>query len=149
MQLTGLSNKIIPLTLAAGLAVNPFFYADVDAHSGIVSSTNNNKVFEYISSVDEGEVVAISNKLRFQFLLNSWQQQTKFSSSPDLIVQNENFQSIVAMGKAAIPFIVEEISANPSTLVWALNFIFEKKISNNPRTTIPQACKLWVNQLTK
>lgn len=149
MQLTGLSNKIIPLTLAAGLAVNPFFYADVDAHSGIVSSTNNNKVFEYISSVDEGEVVAISNKLRFQFLLNSWQQQTKFSSSPDLIVQNDNFQSIVAMGKAAIPFIVEEISANPSTLVWALNFIFEKKISDNPRTTIPQACKLWVNQLTK
>lgn len=149
MQLTGLSNKIIPLTLAAGLAVNPFFYADVDAHSGIVSSTNNNKVFEYISSVDEGEVVAISNKLRFQFLLNSWQQQTKFSSSPDLIVQNENFQSIVAMGKAAIPFIVEEISANPSTLVWALNFIFEKKISDNPRTTIPQACKLWVKQLTK
>ena len=149
MQLTGLSNKIIPLTLAAGLAVNPFFYADVDAHSGIVSSTNNNKVFEYISSVDEGEVVAISNKLRFQFLLNSWQQQTKFSSSPDLIVQNEHFQSIVAMGKAAIPFIVDEISANPSTLVWALNIIFKKKISDNPRTTIPQACKLWVNQLTK
>lgn len=149
MQLTGLSNKIIPLTLAAGLAVNPFFYADIDAHSGIVSSTNNNKIFEYISSVDEGEVVAISNKVRFQFLLNSWQQQTRFSSSPDLIVQNENFQSIVAMGKAAIPFIVEEISANPSTLVWALNFIFEKKISDNPRTTIPQACKLWVNQLTK
>ncbi len=149
MQLTGLSNKIIPLTLAAGLAINPFFYADIDAHSGIVSSTNNNKVFEYISSVDEGEVVAISNKLRFQFLLNSWQQQTKFSSSPDSIIQNENFQSIIAMGKVAVPFIVEEISVNPSTLVWALNFIFEKKISNNPRTTIPQACKLWVNQLTK
>lgn len=149
MQLTGLSNKIIPLTLAAGLAVNPFFYADVDAHSGIISSTNNNKVFEYISSVDEGEVVAISNKLRFQFLLNSWQQQTKFSSSPDSIIQNENFQSIIAMGKIAVPFIVEEISANPSILVWALNFIFEKKISDNPRTTIPQACKLWVNQLTK
>ena len=149
MQLAGLSNKIIPLTLAAGLAVNPFFYADVDAHSGILSSTNNNKVFEYISSVDEGEVVAISNKLRFQFLLNSWQQQTKFSSSPDSIIQNENFQSIIAMGKIAVPFIVEEISANPSTLVWALNFIFEKKISDNPRTTIPQACKLWVNQLTK
>lgn len=149
MQLTGLSNKIIPLTLAAGLAVNPFFYADVDAHSGILSSTNNNKVFEYISSVDEGEVVAISNKLRFQFLLNSWQQQTKFSSSPDSIIQNENFQSIIAMGKIAVPFIVEEISANPSTLVWALNFIFEKKISDNPRTTIPQACKLWVNQLIK
>lgn len=149
MQLTGLSNKIIPLTLAAGLAVNPFFYADVDAHSGILSSTNNNKVFEYISSVDEGEVVAISNKLRFQFLLNSWQQQTKFSSSPDSIIQNENFQSIIAMGKIAVPFIVEEISANPSILVWALNFIFEKKISDNPRTTIPQACKLWVNQLTK
>lgn len=149
MQLTGLSNKIIPLTLAAGLSVSPVFYADIDAHSGIVSSTNNNKVFEYISSVDEGEVVAISNKLRFQFLLNSWQQQTKFSSSPDSIIQNENFQSIVAMGKVAVPFIVEEISANPSTLVWALNFIFEKKISNNPKTTIPQACKLWVNQLTK
>lgn len=95
------------------------------------------------------QLTGLSNKLRFQILLNSWQQQTKFSSSPDSIIQNENFQSIVAMGKVAVPFIIEEISANPSTLVWALNFIFEKKISNNPKTTIPQACKLWVNQLTK
>lgn len=149
MQLTGLSNKIIPLTLAAGLAVNPFFYADIDAHSGILSSTNNNKVFEYISSVDEVEVAAISNKLRFQYLLNNWRQQTKFSSSPDAIIQNENFQAIVSMGKSAIPFIIDEITAKPSTLVWALNFIFEKKISDNPNTTIPQACKLWVNQLKK
>ncbi len=149
MQLTGLSNKIIPLTLAAGLAVSPFAYADIDAHSGILSSTNNNKIFEYISSVDEAEVATISNKLRFQYLLNSWQKQTKFSSSPDSIIQNENFQLIVAMGRAAVPYIIEEISAKPSTLVWALNFIFEKKISDNPKTTIPQACKLWVNQLTK
>ena len=149
MQLTGLSNKIIPLTLAAGLTVSPFLYDDIESHSGILSSTSNNKVFEYISSVDEAEVTTLSNKLRFQFLLNNWKQQTRFSSSPDSIIQNENFQSIVAMGKVAIPFIIEEISAKPSTLVWALNFIFKKKITDNPKTTIPEACKLWVNQLTK
>ena len=44
-------------------------------------------------------------------------------------------------------FIIDAIDENPSHLVWALNFIFNAKISNDPNTTITQACKLWVKKL--
>ena len=51
------------------------------------------------------------------------------------------------MGYDAVPFIIDAIDKNPSPLVWALNFIYNAKISNNPNTTITQACKLWVKKL--
>ena len=51
------------------------------------------------------------------------------------------------MGKRAVPFILEEISIKPSNLVWALNIIFKKKITNRANTTIEEACKLWVKAM--
>lgn len=149
MQLTRFSNKFVPITIAAGMAAGAFSYSDLDAYSGIISVANNNKVYEYMISVDESESATLSTKLRFKTLLNNWVKQTMILSSPDAIIRNENFQDILKMGKSAVPFIVEEISAKPSTLVWALNFIFGKKISNNPNTTIKEACALWVKTLTK
>lgn len=149
MQLTGLSRKFVTITIAAGVTAGAFSYSDLDAHSGIISTANSNKVYEYMMSVDERESAAISTKLRFKALLNSWTKQTMILSSPEAIVKNENFQGIIKMGKSAVPFIIEELSAKPSTLVWALNFIFGRKISDNPNTTIKEACALWVKMLTK
>lgn len=70
-------------------------------------------------------------------------------SSASDIVNHEAFKAIVAMGEAAVPYIVEEINTTPSTLVWALNFIYQKKISNNPDTTVQEACRLWVKELSR
>lgn len=70
-----------------------------------------------------------------------------FLSSAKAIIELDDFQSIVAMGSDAVPFIVDAIDKEPSPLVWALNFIFKAKISNNPNTTITEACKLWVKRL--
>lgn len=149
MRLTKLSSSLVPLTLAAGMTMPSFSYSDADAHSGIRSTTNNHRIFEYISSVDENEASLISEKLRFQYLYESWRAQTKFMSSPESIITNSNFQSIVKMGRSAVPLILDEISAEPSTLVWALNIIYKHKISDNPKTTIPEACRLWLNLFKK
>lgn len=72
-----------------------------------------------------------------------------FLSSAQAIITNPNFQAIVNMGKIAVPYIVDEINNNPSTLVWALNIIFDRKITDRPGTTVEEACKLWVKKLTK
>jgi len=50
------------------------------------------------------------------------------------------------MGQSAVPFIVEEIDQRPSTLVWALNIIFNRKISDK-NINISEACRLWVKTL--
>lgn len=56
----------------------------------------------------------------------------------------ENFQNIVKQGKIIVPYIIEEIKQHPSPLVWALNFIYNKTISNEGNITIEEACRLWV-----
>lgn len=37
----------------------------------------------------------------------------------------------------------------PSTLVWALNLIYNRKITDLPNITISEACNLWVKELKK
>ena len=151
MQLVQLSNKLRPITLAVGLlsAASTFAYSDIDSHSGILTITSNNRTSEYIKSVDKNDSAFFFNKYRFQSHLINWQKKTLFLSSTKAIIENVDFQSIVAMGESAIPFIIEEIENKPSTLVWALNLICDRKITDNPNTTISDACKLWVKELKK
>jgi len=151
MQLVQLSNKLRPLTLAVGLlsAASTFAYSDIDNHSGILTITSNNRTSEYIKSVDKSDGTLFFNKFRFQSHLINWQKKTIFLSSTKSIIENEDFQAIVAMGTSVIPFIIEEIENKPSTLVWALNLICNRKITDNPNTTISDACKLWVKELKK
>lgn len=51
------------------------------------------------------------------------------------------------MGEKVVPFIIEELKKGPSLLVWALNSIYNERISDDPNTTIEKACKLWVKRL--
>ena len=53
------------------------------------------------------------------------------------------------MGEQAVPFIGQSIEAQPSLLVWALNMIFNGKISDKKDLTIGEACKLWVKELRR
>ncbi len=151
MQLVKLSNKLRPLTLAVGLlsVTTTFAYSDIDDYSGILTITSNNKTSEYIKSVDKGDGALLLKKFRFENHLINWEKRIRFLSSTKAIIENEDFQSIVAMGYSAVPFIIEEIENKPSTLVWALNLIYNRKVTNNPDATISDACKLWVKELMK
>lgn len=151
MQLVQLSNKLKPLTLAVSLisAASTFAYSDIDNYSGIFTITSNNRTSEYLKLVDKSDGTFFINKFRFESHLINWEKKTLFQSSTKTIIENEDFQAIVAMAHTAVPFIIEEIDSNPSTLVWALNLIYNRKITNNPNATISDACKLWVKELKK
>jgi hypothetical protein len=99
--------------------------------------------------VDKSDGAMLLKKFRFENHLINWEKKTFFLSSTKAIIENEDFQSIVAMGHSAVPYIIEEIENKPSTLVWALNLIYNRKITNNPDATISDACKLWVKELKK
>ncbi|MFA5618580.1 MAG: hypothetical protein WDK95_17350 [Syntrophorhabdaceae bacterium] len=89
------------------------------------------------------------NKSLFETHLMNWEKKTKFLSSVKSIIENEDFQAIVSMGYSAVPYIIEEIENKPSTLVWALNLIYDRKITNDPNTTISEACNLWIQEIKK
>ena len=134
MQLVQLSNKLKPLTLAVGVlsATSTFAYSDIDNYSGVLTMISNNRTSEYIKSVDKDDGMLYFNKLRFQNHLVNWQKKTLFLSSTKAIIENRDFQAIIAMGPSVVPFIIEEIENKPSTLVWALNLILNRKITDNP-----------------
>ncbi len=151
MQLVQLSNKLKPLTIAAGLlsVSSTFAYSDIDAFSGILTITTNDRTSEYIKSVDNRDRGVILHKFRFQNHLINWRKKTLLLSSTKAIIENDDFNAIISMGHSVVPYIVDEIENNPSTLVWALNIIYNRKITNNPNATISEACKLWVKELKK
>lgn len=151
MQLVNFSSRLKPITLAVGLlsSANSFSYASVDSYSGILSNSENVRIKDYINSVDKNDSFLFSNKLKFQNHLKNWEAKTMFLSSVNAIIEDDDFQAIVSMGQSAVKFIIEEIDNQPSTLVWALNLIFNKKITSNPNTTISEACKLWVDHLKR
>jgi len=150
MQLVELSNKLKPLTIAVGIFSTPaaFAYSDIDSYSGI-TSISNNRTLHYIQDVDNNDNRFWTHRFIFDLYLMNWKEKTMFLSSTKSIIEDEGFQAIVAMGESAVPYIISEIENNPSTLVWALNLIFNKKITDNPDTTITEACKLWVKELRR
>ncbi len=147
MQLNIIGKTIKPLTIAAGLTVtNPVMYTDLDQYSAITSIITSHQTDKYIKIADSQEDQFQKIEHRFRILYQSWKQKTMFLSSAKAIVDNEEFKGIVAMGRVVTPLIIDAIDREPSQLVWALNYIYGAKISNNPNTTIKEACKLWVKR---
>lgn len=149
MQLINVRKGLKPLTIAAGLLIsNPsLMYADLDQYSNITSVISNQRTSKYIQEVDNKEDLMFTMKRKFYDYFYSWKDQTCFYSSVQDIVEQDDFRAIVEMGHNAVPFILDEITREPSNLVWALNFIYKKKITDRPNITMSEACKLWVKTL--
>ena len=126
-------------------------YSSADHYSNVNTVLNNHEISNYINDVDADKKVEhqIAQHFLFNRLVSQWKEETMFLSSAEAIIGNPNFQAIVNMGKNAVPYIVDEIRNEPSTLVWALNIIFDRKITDRPGTTVEEACRLWVRTLTK
>lgn len=150
MQITKLTNTLKPITLSIGMAVAPaFLYSSVDDYSKILTTITDSKTREFVCAADNDNSLFYINKLRFNSHFEKWFRETAFMSSVNAIVEHPDFQAIVAMQHAAVPYIVETIEQEPSNLVWTLNFIYKRKISDKPNLTISEACKLWVRELKK
>ena len=148
MQLKNLQAGWAPITIAAGIiSVASPLYADIDQFSKIEIVVNSQDTAKYLEEVNNENEIYLNDSILFKTHLVGWESETLFMSSIQSIVDHQDFKAIIAMGKRAVPFILEEISIKPSNLVWALNIIFKKKITNRANTTIEEACKLWVKAM--
>lgn len=149
MQLAKIKEGWKPITMAAGLIVGETMglYADFDLYSSINTVINNHETAQYIREVNNPADIIFNDKRRFLNHYNSWRNDTKFLSSIRPIIGHDDFKAIVAMGNRAVPFILDEIEARPSNLVWALNLIFQRKITNRQDVTVTDACRLWIKAL--
>lgn len=151
MQLRDIKQGWKPVTIAVGLmsGVPVGMYASVDQYSKIDTVLTSHSTARYIAEVNDPSELMMNGKLVFEALEASWKKETRFLSSVKGIIEQSDFQSIVAMGAQAVPLIGQSIEAEPSMLVWALNLIFKRKISEKKDLTIEEACKLWVKELKR
>ena len=139
-----------PLTITSFIIANSlssFAYNDLDQYSNFNIIVSNTVTAKYIQEAEVDSYSELLLKTSFQEHLSKWQSKTKFCSSVKQIINDQDFKSIVEMGKDAVPFIKIELERKPSFLVWALNLIYSQKITNNPDTTIEEASKQWVKKL--
>lgn len=150
MQLTSVGYPILLTTaLLSPASAFSFSYNDLDNYSNINAVIQNNETARYIKDIESNSYNHLILGFKFQGHLNNWKSKTMFFSSVDEIINDVDFQIIVEMGRSVVPLILSEIDKNPSLLVWALNIIYDKKISQNPNTTIEEACKLWIKRMTR
>lgn len=150
MQLNNIRyRKLIPMTISGGLIISAyaFSYGSLD-NSVINNAISSSSINNILQQTNDKIYSHLSIKSRFEQRVAAWKKNTRFMSFAEKIVNEKNFQDIVLMGEEVVPYILEEITREPSPLVWSLNVIFNKTISNNPDTTIEQACKLWVKALS-
>lgn len=135
-----------PLTVVAMAAMStaPFAYSDVDPFVSDAKIVTNSDTARYFNNIVNYDGMRVFDRIYYEKLRDEWARTTRFYSSPKQIIEDKSFQAIVSMGRIAVPYILEDIRETPSTLVWALNLIFNYKISGKRDISIEDACKLWV-----
>lgn len=62
-------------------------------------------------------------RAEFSELAERWRRETRFSSSSDEQILHPAYQSIMAMGSAAVPLVLEELRERHGHWFWALHFM--------------------------
>jgi hypothetical protein len=136
---------MVPIVLGmmtnATIAKTELLFSESDIlNSNYLKSAMRSIAAEHSFNMSSNQFV----KVKFEELYKKWCDNTMFLSNPKMIIEDESFQGILNMGEQAVPLIISKIEADPSQLVWALNIITKKKISNNPTISISDSCKRWV-----
>jgi hypothetical protein len=115
-----------------------------------------NNIFQYfhgaeysnwqISETNPEQMVATNSiKALFNYYYEEWEEETKYQSSTDVIASSSFFNEIVALGKDAVPYIIEVLRDSPSFLIIALYKITgENPVKPDHRGRIKEMAGDWI-----
>ena len=111
----------------------------------------NSPSFEFSLSISNGnekiDTTEIDVRTSFEQNLRYWNAQTQFCSTNN--TDNSYFRSIVEMGSAAVPYILNELKKGPTLLVYALDEIFPGVVKYDGYVSVKEACEKWISTLQK
>lgn len=82
----------------------------------------------------------------FKFLVSKWKAETQLQSSVKIMIEHPAYQKIIALGKEAIPLLLNELSKNPNHWFVALKRISnEDPVNKEDRGNIKKMVKSWLN----
>ncbi len=84
-------------------------------------------------------------KQRFQHLAKTWRDECAHLSSIRETALHPAYQQIIGMGKAALPFILEELKREPNHWFWALRAITqENPVSQEHQGDVSEMVSDWL-----
>lgn len=101
MRLIKTKNNWRTVTVMAGVVMSSSIamYASVDPYSNVNTVLNNHDIAQYISDVNNEAEEQLDMHFLFNNLVAQWKENTMFCSSAKSIIEDKNFQAIVALGK--------------------------------------------------
>jgi hypothetical protein len=82
----------------------------------------------------------------FNKLSTQWKSETQHLSSMHKIVENPNYQEIIAMGEVALPFIFQSLQKSPDHWFYALREITgDNPIKSEDAGNLPKMTQSWLN----
>ncbi len=114
-------------------------------HGEEILVEHDHRAFAIIKPLDEpGGQTTESIKDKFAVLVHRWRQETGFSSSAQAKILHPAYQTIMTMGPAVLPLILENLEASRGHWFWALHFISgENPVPEN--ATIDIARTAWLD----
>jgi hypothetical protein len=76
-------------------------------------------------------------------LSEEWKRDTGFHSSLSKKFMHPAYQTIMAMGKEALPFILRELEKSPGHWFYALRFIVQRDVAENA-DSFEEARQIWL-----
>ena len=110
----------------------------------------SNEIKESIKIAVEHFFLPISRQMesplfKFNQLKRQWEEESRFLSSISEIVMHPAYQSIIGMGKAAIPFIIRDLVESQNHWFWALKSITgEDPVPPSKRGKIKEMTVEWL-----
>ncbi len=84
-------------------------------------------------------------KSKFEEFKKKWRSEVRFSSDPDEIISNENYQAIIEMGFEVVPLLLMDMKANHTHWFAALEEIINvNPIKEEHAGNIPEMVKDWL-----
>ncbi len=84
------------------------------------------------------------NEMEFKALAKQWREDTQFQSSQAEICFHPAYQSIMAMGNDALPFILQDLNSQFGHWFYALRNIVRKDMAEGA-TDLEDARRRWLN----
>jgi hypothetical protein len=84
-------------------------------------------------------------ELLFRSLVDTWKNETRYSSSITEMVEHEAYKTIITLGPIVIPLLLEELKNEPNQWFWALHQITgEDPVDSEDYGLIDRMVEAWL-----
>ncbi len=131
------------ITRVKGSVPSPFWQPQTSAGSPFAQKIRERRQNVYLHFTDS--ITTQTSEQEFDVLTATWKNDMRFSSSIHSLMTNPSYLRVIAMGKKAIPLILEDLKQEPDHWFIALNILTgQDPVPNESRGDVIAMTAAWL-----